>query len=334
MKKNEYVINIRFIAIILVVLGHSIILYSTEWSIFQPLHEYAILDYIKKAINIIQMPLYFSISGHLFYYSVRRKPFKAVVLDKIKRLLIPFAFIAFCWLLPIRLLIGYSGYRSGLYDIIFHKILLGSDNGHLWFLPTLFICFLATFPVYHLLKKTGKASRCLGIAVLVASLVLSFLPLPHIHQPYIVDFLRYYCWFLFGYLFRPNQITEISKRLSPFYLALILIISLCFGLAYYQNKYAVVIVRIVQLLTLYSIVPDKTSSAVNRISDDSFGIYLFHSPLIYITFTFLKDQNPFIVILINFVAFGGLSFLITRGLKKIGLGFLIGEKNENYFVKY
>lgn len=57
MKKN--IINLRFISIILVVLGHSIILYSNDWSIYETTYKIAFLDYSKYIINLFSMPLFF-----------------------------------------------------------------------------------------------------------------------------------------------------------------------------------------------------------------------------------------------------------------------------------
>ena len=49
MKKS--IINIRFLAIVLVVLGHSIILYSNDWSIYKTSYNLPILDLLKYLIK-------------------------------------------------------------------------------------------------------------------------------------------------------------------------------------------------------------------------------------------------------------------------------------------
>lgn len=65
------------------------------------------------------------------------------VIDKSKRLLIPFFTVGLLWMLPIRLLVRYQGYvGKSLWHIILIDIIMGKDNGHLWFLPTLMIIFL------------------------------------------------------------------------------------------------------------------------------------------------------------------------------------------------
>lgn len=62
------------------------------------------------------------------------------------------------------------------------------------------------------------------------------------------------------------------------------------------------------------------------INKNSFGIYLFHSPLIYITYTLIPNSNPIIILLINFGIFGTVGFILTEIFRKIKiLKFAIGE---------
>lgn len=154
-QRREYAIdNLRALAILIVVFGHSIILYSSQWALYATDVKVPALDMIKRIINIIQMPLFFSISGFLFFFTEKRKKFLEIVLDKARRLLVPFVVFALGWLLPIRLTLEYSGYRDeSIYTIIIYKILLGYDNGHLWFLPTLFLCFIVSYIFLKNLRK-------------------------------------------------------------------------------------------------------------------------------------------------------------------------------------
>ena len=144
-KRQYWIDNIRAIAIILVVIGHSIILYSSSWSIYKTNISAPYFDILKRIINVIQMPLFFALAGYLFYTTMRKRTLKTIFIDKLKRLMIPFLIFSFFWLLPIRLLIKYPNYQNQnlLKDIIVKKILLGADNGHLWYLPTLFLCFIS-----------------------------------------------------------------------------------------------------------------------------------------------------------------------------------------------
>ena len=58
--------SLRAFAILAVVFGHSIILYSDSWGLYQSVHDVPVFNTIKQIINLFQMPLFFSISGFLF----------------------------------------------------------------------------------------------------------------------------------------------------------------------------------------------------------------------------------------------------------------------------
>lgn len=65
--RRDDITNVRALAIFLVVLGHSIILYSSAWGYYPTEQKSILLDNLKFLINGIQMPLFFSLSGFCFY---------------------------------------------------------------------------------------------------------------------------------------------------------------------------------------------------------------------------------------------------------------------------
>ena len=54
------IVNLRALAIIIVVIGHSIILYSHKWGLYSTIYNVRFLDILKDWINLIQMPLFLS----------------------------------------------------------------------------------------------------------------------------------------------------------------------------------------------------------------------------------------------------------------------------------
>ena len=137
--RNYKIDILRVIAIILVVFGHSIILYSKDWGLYHSIYEVPVLDYLKRIINVVQMPLFFMLSGYLLNKEVKNK-ITLFLFKKTCRLLIPYILVGFFWLLPIRYLVGYSGYRGTFFlKRYFTDIILARNNGHLWFLISLFI---------------------------------------------------------------------------------------------------------------------------------------------------------------------------------------------------
>lgn len=92
---------------------------------------------------------------------------------------------------------------------------------------------------------------------------------------------------------------------------------------YFRRSDIVCVIALIAVL--YAGAPDKSVSIVNRISKNSFGIYLFHSPLIYITFTFFSEKPVWFVVAVNFVVWGSVSYFMTEAMRKIRLGCFIGE---------
>lgn len=72
-KRLTRLCNIRSFAILVVVLGHSIILYSSTWNLYPTSVSAPFLDRLKWIIDVIQMPLFFSLSGYLFVFTHQKK---------------------------------------------------------------------------------------------------------------------------------------------------------------------------------------------------------------------------------------------------------------------
>ena len=79
------------------------------------------------------------------------------------------------------------------------------------------------------------------------------------------------------------------------------------------------------VLAIYLLMPRTSCPPLRLISRDSMGIYLFHSPMLYISFTYWPNINPLLMLLINFVGFGTVAILLTELMRRAHLGFVIGE---------
>lgn len=167
-KKKKYILSydlIRIIGTILVVLGHST---YPEWSNdlgtislnaklisenFNVIRD--TLQNIGEFAYLFHMPLFFALSGALYVMSDTQNILE-LFKKKGKRLLFPYFLTGLLWMFPIKYLVGfypdgYSVCKGLLY------FLTGKDAmGHLWFLPTLFICTL-------LFEVILKVSRYLSV---------------------------------------------------------------------------------------------------------------------------------------------------------------------------
>ena len=110
-KSHDFSIDkIRAIAIILVVFAHSVIIYDPGWPHFTSVNESPILKDIKIVFALIHMPVFTFLSGILFCKKPRSITFQKLIIDKSKRVLIPYLFFAVCWMIPVKLLIGFQPY--------------------------------------------------------------------------------------------------------------------------------------------------------------------------------------------------------------------------------
>lgn len=326
-KRNGRIVNLRVLAILLVVFGHSIILYSSEWGLYSTTVSAPILDLIKSCINVIQMPLFISLSGYLYYYSYKKSDFIGLVSKKAKRLLVPFIAIAIFWMIPIRKIIGYNGYAGkSFFYILWNCIILGKDSGHLWFLPCLFFCFLLTYIVLYLFEKIGLKEYVKYWLLFVFSVFTlyagSFIP-AFPGSDVLVTITLNWVWFCTGFLF--CYYDKFIVKIKKYWIVMILVLGSYVVLSLIHIMPNTLVTVLLLLIVFYVLVPDNTNKIVELIDKNSFGIYLLHSPLIYITFSLIPNSNPIFVVLLNFIVFGGLTFILTVLLRKTKLKVLLGE---------
>ena len=165
-------------------------------------------------------------------------------------------------------------------------------------------------------------NRLLFNALLVLMLLVSYvagLRLPNYLQ--LNNTLHYSIFFFMGYaLFYIDKHYNLVK-----YKYLLLF---CCLLAMYLRSitiYSHLIYIALLIIVLYTFIPNKTTRLISLISENAFGIYLFHSPLIYITFTYFKDFNPLFVVLLNFIVFGYIALFISKRIRKTKFKFIVGE---------
>ena len=325
--RRDDITNVRALAIFLVVLGHSIILYSSAWGYYPTEQKSILLDNLKFLINGIQMPLFFSLSGFCFLWSWNRSSdFISQIIKKAQRLIIPYIMIGICWLFPIRMLVKYP-YYNGLTvpHIIFKSILLGEDNGHLWFLPTLFFITAATSCIFQILEKSPLTSFKVPI-VFGASIYLYHFGIPSANR-YINLAEANAIWFALGltiHYLEANKWFESYKRRKSKSIVLILLF-LVNLLKQVVPPIASTALTCMALASIYCVIPQKANLLTEKISKNSMGIYLFHSPLVYISFTYWPNIATMAMAAINLIGFGSVAYMLTNLIRATNMGWIIGE---------
>lgn len=330
-KRLSQIGNIRALAIFLVVLGHSIILYSSGWNLYKTSRDVPFLNWLKWFIDIPQMPLFFSLSGYLFVFTHGKKRGVTHLLkNKALRLLVPYIGIGLCFLLPVRIAIGFPSYQGMGIDGFSLKLLTASDVGHLWFLPALFVTFLLSEIILTIAEKIPGIRKCPALFLCVASLAL-YLEGYRIGfgYPPLLSAFNYLLWFSFGYFLNVYQdLLRKVYRIPGMKWVLLALNALLLGYCLFADSVRVLAslgMKALCIMNVYGAMPEKSCTLVEKIDRNSFGIYLFHSPLIYITFANIPNAHPTIVVFINLVVFGAVAFGLTELFRRTKLKVMIGE---------
>ena len=226
---NYKIANLRALAILIVVFGHSIIIFDSGWNYYTAEYQSAILEMVKHVINLFQMPLFIFISGYCFYYSregLIRKGTGTFMHKKAYRLLIPFVSFALFWMIPLRMASHYPYWQGVSLPGILLQVFIGKDSGHLWFCAALFLMMLlASAAEVHLIsrRELSLRERIILLGILYCISVLGrFIPVGYF---FIKDVTRYTVWFYLGY--HMNWRSRESSRLAvPMLVAAVLLIGL------------------------------------------------------------------------------------------------------------
>lgn len=156
-KKRELE-NCNFVKLLLmmcVVLGHSVHFWTGDWfTIINPVQSSDALRFISHFISGFHVYAFAMVSGYIFYYlrieMNRYSEWKPFVINKVKRLIVPYVFVSAVYLIPVEIyLYGFD------LEHITSKFVLAISPSHLWFLWMLFDVFMIAWPMSSLLAKIG-----------------------------------------------------------------------------------------------------------------------------------------------------------------------------------
>lgn len=326
---NRSIVVLRFFAILSVVIGHSIIVFSGNWNYFHVLSSSLLLKVIKSFIDFYQMPVFIFISGYLLSYTGKISHMngwedeKQFLITKAKRLLLPFVMVAFCWIMPIRTLINFENINQ--YSIInrfFNNFILNKLSGNLWYLPTLFLIFV----IFIVLIDKCDLEKWGGI-ILVVSIFSGLFPSAF----YLSKVAYYFLFFWIGYYFEKNQ-GKILSNMTKMRIIMCYIIVIFFALFNIHNIIINILCGILSIFMFFYTAERLSRLAstkfVKLVDKNSYGIYLFHSTLIYPILYCVngKDINPYLLSIFLFIICLSVSLIVTMVLRKLkATAFIIGE---------
>ena len=299
-KYYEEIDILKGIAITLVVLGHSVIVYPIN------LHEIFWCKTIYDFVRTMHMPLFFLVSGFCYSY---RDNYAEYIWKKCKRILIPYLVFNIIDMLPRALLSSLVNRPRDFGESIYS---ICCEGGAYWFLYSLFLIFL----VFPLVLKMVKSNRA-KIILCIVCLILKFVPgLPEIFL--IRRTVYHLLYFVIGFTLKGNLTVEFTRNIVKKYgmlskvLAIVLlfsIIALCPIYAIEDNQLlgvplafmGIVAAVIVSVLLKEGIVRNHLIG----FGKHSLQIYLLNGFLLTITRTLtvsvLHIQIPAVIIIVNWV---------------------------------
>ncbi|MDO4197481.1 MAG: acyltransferase family protein [Erysipelotrichaceae bacterium] len=176
---------LKGIAIFLVVLGHSIIVYPID------LHQYDFCDFLYRWLSSVHMPLFFLISGFLFSY---KQNYGKYILGKVKRLVVPYVVFNAINIFPRAFLQNFINKTRDIGESLYEVVFYGGDY---WFLYTLFIIFFIYPIIYRIIHE--KKDRT--ISVLLIDFVV-YLLMPDIGIFTLKKVVYYLLFFMAGNIIR------------------------------------------------------------------------------------------------------------------------------------
>lgn len=333
---------VKTILMIFVVLYHSILFWGggSRLENIPVIYESKFLSILAAWLNTFHIYGFTLISGYIFQYLKYEKDkyqlFFPFIVNKAKRLLVPYVFVAIVWIIPIT----YTLFSYSPEDIILKYVLCTSPS-QLWFLWMLFDVFAL---VWLLCKWLKNDLITIGISCVFWLIGYVFGAL----------FPNIFCiWTAFNYL--PFFILGMKLRekkdclLYRIPVCVIVFIQLVLFCVYQMTSdlTGIIIFKLINLISFYgahvfgalmaffvlqcfaSKVEWKKNKVFMFLSKNSMTIYLFHQQIIYFTILWLNGKvNPYVNSLINFGVALFLSCLISILLMKFKVTrILIGEKN-------
>lgn len=277
-------------------------------------------------------------SGYIFQYLKYEKDkyqkFLLFIVNKAKRLLVPYAFVAIIWVIPI----SYALFSYTSKDIIF-KYLLCTGPSQLWFLWMLFDIFCFVWIISNWLKNDFVAIFISCIAWLIGYVCGTRFP----NIFCIWTAFNYLPFFILGMKLREKNTCFLYKVPTILFVFMQLILFVVYQMT---SSNSTILYRLVNLIALYSAhilgalmssfvlwwLAEKVDWKNNKLfmifSKYSMTIYLFHQQIIYVTIIWLNGKvNPYVHSFVNFlVALVLSSFISALLLKFKATRILIGEK--------
>jgi len=267
-------------------------------------------------LNVWRIPLLFFVSGMGVCFAIRKRNWKQLLLERTKRILLPFLFGIF-FIVPLHLFLWQKYYKQ---DMIYSP-----SQSHLWFLANIFIYVILLSPVFFYLRRNENGiinkwlknlyGNPLGLLLIVVSFILeAILVKPETYETYSMTlhgFLLGLLAFLFGFccIQSGNAFWQTILKWRWLFLSIAVMLFLVRFIEFQLKapNYLIAIESNIWIFAVFGFAykylnhPSKTLS---YLSQGAYPIYIIHMIFLYIgSFLILPLGIPTILKFILIVAF-------------------------------
>ncbi len=286
-------------------------------------------------LNVWRIPLLFFVSGMGVSFAIRKRNWKQLLLERTKRIFVPFLFGVFA-IVPIHILLWQKYYNQDITYIF--------NGGHLWFLGNIFIYVLLLSPVFFYLKKNENGlivgwlkkvfSTPLGLLLTVIPFVLgSVLVNPEAYELYAMTlhgFVLGLLAFLIGFCFVISGDTFWNMVLKWKWLFLfIAIILYSVRLVIFELKAPNYLMSIESCNWIFAVFGfaykylNHPSKILSYLSQAAYPIYIIHMVFLYLgSFLIFPLEIPSILKFIFVIAFTSIGCFVFYEFVIKRIGFL------------
>ena len=332
----------KTVLMMVVILYHSVYFWSGNWFSEEPVFQSKILVYLASFLGGFHVHGFTLISGYLFAYRIRGGGYGEYfpyILNKAKRLLIPYLFVMPIWVAPI----SEYFFRWDLWQL-FKKYVLCINPSQLWFLWMLFGVFAIAWPLKRLMTEKPVIGWLIALAFYGIG-VAGDRVLPNMFC--VWNAFGFFPFFFIGIRIRVREEEGKGTALRPgswmiwagVYILLFALVqfldgslgtgndAIRAGVSFVRNA-AGAAAAFGALQRLAPLIPWKRSGLFRKLASYSMPMYLFHQQIIYFVIVWLNGKvNPWINAGANFVLSALGAFLISALLMRWKTTrLLIGEK--------
>lgn len=336
MTERRYDIDwLRVIAIGLLLIYHIAIIFQ-PWAMF--------IGFIKSneliqelwipmnMLNVWRIPLLFFVSGMGVYFAIRKRNGRALLLERTKRILVPFLF-GIVAIAPLHIFIFQKYYHIPLGYM--------AHPSHLWFLGNIFSYVLILSPIFfYLKKKEGPLIKVLAavmnnplgpLMISVFFVIEVLLVKPSIFEMYVqtwhgffLGLLAFFFGFLFVYSGNSFWQTVLKWRWLYFGLAVTFYVVRLLVFELKAPAYLVAIESHSWILTVFGFgykYLNKPGAALSYLSQAAYPVYIIHMFVLYAGAAIILPLA--IPVFLKFVAiisfnFAGCYFLYEFVIRRVG----------------